>query len=557
MADKDVDRRAADLFVDCLEREGVHQVFGVPGEENILLVDAIDRHRNMEFVVTRHEQGAAFMANTYGRLTGEPGVCMATLGPGALNLVLPVADANVNTTPLVAISAQGGTDRINKESHQIVDLTGVFGPITEWSGTLLSAHAIPEMVRRAFSRAKRNRPGATYLAVPQDIEAQPAPPELEPLPLTPASHTVPTQSDVRHAADLIAGATHPVILAGAGVARLHAEQQVLDLADLLGVPVATTFEGKGVFSDAHPSALGVVGFMRHDYENFAFDRSDLIIAIGFSIQQFDPVKINPRGDKRIVHINTFTEDTDAHYSTSVNVVADIDASLDLLIAELRDRDLHYDTEPAKIRDLLHAEYAEGEDDDSFPLNPRRIVADTRKAVPEDGIVLVDTGALKMWMARLYPTYQPNTCVIDNGLSTMGWTLPGAIGAAYAAPDRVILAAMGDGSFLMNVQEIETAVRCGQHLVILVWVDDSYGLIKWKMDMEIGRHSGVDFQNPDFPALARSFGAHGSAVTSADELLPLLQQAIEAPGGVHIIACPVDYSENMRLIAKLGDTQIEF
>lgn len=556
MAHPDATQCTADLFVKCLEQEGVRQVFGIPGEENILLVDAIERSETMEFIVTRHEQGAAFMANTYGRLAGEPGVCLATLGPGALNLVLPVADANVNTTPLVAISAQGGINRINKESHQIVDLNAVFRPITEWSGLVLSERAVPEMVRRAFSRAKRNRPGATFLAIPQDIEALPAPEGLSPLPTTPESRTVPVIDDIRHAVELIAHAQHPVILAGAGVARRHAERQLRELVELLDVPVATTFEGKGVFSDAHPNALGVVGFMRHDYENFAFDRADLIIAIGFSIQQFDPVKINPRGNTTILHINTFTEDTDAHYSTAANVVADIDASLDLLIEALRPLSLSYNTQPAKIREVRHEEYEKGISDDSFPLNPRRIVADTRAAMPEDGITLVDTGALKMWMARLYPTYLSNTCIIDNGLSTMGWALPGAIGAAYAKPDTQVLAVMGDGSFLMNVQEIETAVRYGLHLVILVWVDDSYGLIKWKMDMEIGRHSGVDFTNPDFPALAESFGAHGVEITAADQLLPALREAIEAEDGVHVIACPVDYSENMRLIAKLGDTQID-
>lgn len=552
-----LDRSAADVVVECLEREGVRYVFGVPGEENIRLVDALERSTQISFVLTRHEQGAGFMANTYGRLTGRPGVCLATLGPGALNLVLPVADANTNTTPLVALSAQGGTDRLYKESHQIVDLVSVFRPITQYSGMVLSAPAIPEMVRKAFSVARQQRPGATYLALPQDVEAEAASPGSVPLPATPLSRTVPVKENIARAVDLIRSASHPVILAGNGVARMHAQRQLRELSELLGVSVATTFEGKGVISDAHPNALGVVGFMRHDYENFAFDRADLIIAIGFSIQQFDPVKINPDGRKRILHINTFAEDTDAHYSATVNVVADIDASLDRLIEALKPTGTRFHPEPAEIRALLDEEYEAGATDTSFPLKPQRIVADTRAAMPDDGIALVDTGALKMWMARLYRTYESNTCIIDNGLSTMSWTLPGAIGAALACPDRVILAVTGDGGFLMNVQELETAVRCGLHIVVLVWVDDSYGLIKWKMQMELGRSGGTDFRNPDFVELARSFGAHGYRIARAEDLRPTLETAIRAESGVHVIACPVDYRENMKLIAKLGDVQIDF
>ena len=548
-------RRAADLMVDCLEREGVRYVFGIPGEENIYLLDAIERSEQITFILCRHEQGAAFMANTYGRITGEPGVCLATLGPGALNLVLPVADAQTNTTPLVAISAQGGLQRINKESHQIIDLTSVFRPITEWTATILTPTAIPEMVRKAFSKAKHNRPGATYLALPEDVESARAPARRAPLAVTPPSRTVPIRDDVLRAVDLIAASTHPVILAGNGVARMHAEDQLRELAELLGVPVATTFEGKGVISDQHPSALGVVGFMRHDYENFAFDRADLIIAIGFSIQQFDPVKINPRSDKRILHVNTFTEDTDTHYTATVNVIADIDASLQRITDALRPLHLSFTSRPAKIRKLLRQEYESGKEDSGFPVKPQRVVADIRAAMPPRSITLVDTGALKMWMARLYPTYESGTCIIDNGLSTMGWTLPGAIGAALAEPDRPVLATMGDGSFLMNVQELETAVRYHIHMVVLVWVDGSYGLIKWKMDLSLNHHGGVNFTNPDFPALARSFGAHGYRIDAADELLPTLRSAINGEG-VHIIACPVDYRENMHLIEQLGDVQID-
>ncbi len=549
-------KTVAQLMVDTLKNEGVQYVFGIPGEENIHFVDAIDKADGIEFILTRHEQGAAFMASVYGRLTNTAGVCTATLGPGAINLTLGVADAQTNSTPLVAISAQGGLNRIHKESHQVIDLVSMFAPITQWSQMILSPQAVPEMVRKAFSLAERDRPGATYLALPQDIEKMTAPEELQPLPIPPISVTEPTQEDIAAAVALIASAKHPIILAGHGVVLKHAENQLLAFSETFNIPVATTFMAKGAISDRNAHALGVVGFMRHDYENYAFDQADLIIAVGFSIQQFDPVKINPHGDKKILHINMFREDPDTHYNTTLNIVANIPKSLERLTHALAQENMHFPKTKLPIKKMLTTELEAHSTATGFPMTPQKIVADTRAAMKDDDIVLVDTGAVKMWMARLFPTYLSNTCLIDNGLSTMGWALPGAIGAKLAAPERRVLAVMGDGSFMMNVQEIETAVREHIHMVVLVWQDNAYGLIKWKMDMSLKHHSQVDFDNPNFVELARSFGAIGYQIEKSEDLLPTLKSALDAAKGVHIISVPVDYSENMKLINRLGSLTIK-
>ncbi|EIK80002.1 acetolactate synthase large subunit [Gardnerella vaginalis] len=551
-------RNTADLIVECLVNEGVEVVFGIPGEENIPLLEAIERNGNIRFVLTRHEQGAGFMAATYAHITGKPGVCLATLGPGALNLTLPVAQANASTTPLVAICAQGNVSRLYKESHQIIDLVSLFQPITQWSSMMLAPSTAPEMVRKAFSIAQRKRPGATCLVIPEDISEMSVPEDAKPLPLPRPLHILPAPDTIDEAAKIISQAKTPIILAGNGVARSHSQDQLRAFAEQLNVPVATTFEGKGVFPDNHPNALGVVGFMHRDYENFAFDTADLIIAVGFSIQQFDPKKINPNIDKTIIHINTFVEDTDAHYPTALNIMADIGQTLKTLTNVLKDRNITFDVTHPKIRQMITDELHSFENDNSIPMKPQRVVYDTRRAVPEGTKVLVDTGALKMWMARLYPTMHPNTCIIDNSLSTMAWTLPGAVGASFIKDNsgkintKPVLAVMGDGSFMMNVQEIETAVRVGSRMVVLVWEDNAYGLIKWKMDLHAGEHEYVDFTNPNVPKLAESFGARGHVVQKPEDLYNMLKEALEQESGVDVIACPVDYSENMKLIEKLGD-----
>jgi acetolactate synthase-1/2/3 large subunit len=542
-------RSTAQLIVECLENEGVTHVFGIPGEENIHLVQALAAS-SIRYVLVRHEQAASFMAEVYGRLTGQAGVCSATLGPGAINLILGVADATTNSTPVVALSAQVGMHRAYKESHQGVDLVSMFDPVTKWSELVATPEAVPEMIRKAFKLAQTERPGAVYLAVPEDVEKAPVDDDARPLVVNVPRTDEPSESQLARAAEALRAARNPIVLAGHGAARAGAAAALLRFAEALNVPVATTFHGKGVFPDDHPLALGAVGFMRKDYVNFGFDQSDAVIAVGYELQEFDPARINPEGDKTIIHIHRFPAEVDQHYEVTVGLQSDIPRTLDAL-AEAVGRRFEPLVAEQEIRGMIAEELRRGAADDRFPLAPARIVADTRAALGREDIVLVDTGALKMWMARLYPTYAPNTCLISNGLSTMAWTVPGAIGAKLARPEARVLVATGDGGFLMNSQEIETALREGVAMVVLVWVDDEYGLITWKMDLELGESLDTAFGNPDFVAYAESFGARGYRISAADELLPTLRRALE-DDTVSVIACPVDYSANLQLTDALGE-----
>jgi len=540
---------AAQLMVKCLENEGVSVVFGLPGEENIHFVQAL-ASSNIRYVLTRHEQAASFMAEMYGRVTGRAAVVSATLGPGAINMQLGVADATTNSTPMVAISAQVGQDREYKESHQYVDLVSMFAPITRWAAGVPTAHAIPEMFRKAFKLAETERPAAVYLAVPEHIDADEADYDLTPLPRNVVRAEAPAAGQVTRAVEILRNAQRPVVLAGHGAARGDATKALVRFSDELGIQVANTFHGKGVMPDDHPNSIGTLGFMRHDYVNFGFDNADVVIAVGYELQEFDPVRINPQADKKIIHIHRFPAEVDMHYSVDVGIIGDISASLSALTDALAGRRFDRGADiPGS--GLLADEFARGQQDSRYPLSPQRLVADTRAALGRNDVVLVDTGATKMWMARLYPTYERNTCLVSNGLSTMSFALPGALGVKLARPESKVLAVVGDGAFLMNSQEIETAVRERIPLVVLIWEDGGYGLIEWKMDLELGEHYYVKFGNPDIVTYAKSFGAKGYRINSAEELLPTLKAAL-AEDGVSLICCPVDYSENLRLTDRLGE-----
>ncbi|ORV93925.1 acetolactate synthase [Mycobacterium interjectum] len=541
--------KAAELMVKCLENEGVSVVFGVPGEENIRFVQAL-ASSSIRYVLTRHEQAASFMAEMYGRVTGRAAVVSATLGPGAINMQLGVADATTNSTPMVAISAQVGQDREYKESHQYVDLVSMFAPITRWAAGIPTPRAIPEMVRKAFKVAEAERPAAVYLAVPEHIDADETDYDLTPLPRNVVRADAPAPRQVARAVDILRQAQRPVLLAGHGAARADATKALVRFSEEFGIQVANTFHGKGVMPDDHPNTIGTLGFMRHDYVNFGFDNADAVIAVGYELQEFDPVRINPQADKRIIHVHRFPAEVDAHYSVDVGIIGDISDSLNALTDALAG---HSFTHAADVpgSGLLAEEFARGQQDSRYPLAPARVVADTRAALGRSDVVLVDTGATKMWMARLYPTYERNTCLISNGLSTMSFALPGALGVKLARPEAKVLAVAGDGAFLMNSQEIETAVRERIPLVVLIWEDGGYGLIEWKMDLELGEHYFVKFGNPDIVKYAESFGAKGYRINSADELLPTLRAALD-DDGVSLICCPVDYSENLRLTDRLGE-----
>jgi acetolactate synthase-1/2/3 large subunit len=541
--------KAAELIVKCLENEGVSVVFGVPGEENIRLVQALAAS-SIRYVLTRHEQAASFMAEMYGRVTGRAAVVSATLGPGAINMQLGVADATTNSTPLVAISAQVGHDREFKESHQYVDLVSMFAPITRWSAGVPTARAIPEMVRKAFKVSEAERPAAVYLAVPEHIDADDTDYDLGPLPRNVVRADAPAPRQVARAVDVLRNAKRPVVLAGHGAARADATKALVRFSEEFGIQVANTFHGKGVMPDDHPNSIGTLGFMRHDYVNFGFDNADAVIAVGYELQEFDPVRINPQADKKIIHIHRFPAEVDAHYSVDVGIIGDISDSLNALTDALSGHTFDHAAD-VPGSGLLAEEFERGQQDSRYPLAPARVVADTRAALGRSDIVLVDTGATKMWMARLYPTFERNTCLISNGLSTMSFALPGALGVKLAQPEAKVLAVVGDGAFLMNSQEIETAVRERIPLVVLIWEDNGYGLIEWKMDLELGASYYVKFNNPDVVKYAESFGAKGYRINSADELLPTLRAALD-DDGVSLISCPVDYSENLRLTDRLGE-----
>src|SRR5487761_902428 len=521
----------ANLLVTCLENEGVKFVFGLPGEENIDIIDALNESSSIRFILVRHEQAASFMADMYGRVIGKAGVCLATLGPGAINLLLGTADAFTDSAPLVALSAQVGLDRAYKETHQLVDLLSMFKPITKWSAIIETPSALPEMMRKAFKDAQAPRPGSCYLSIPEDIERSKVSENLKPLLPSGVFDSAPLESQVERATKILEDARFPIIVAGHGAARNNAEDALVRFSEKLNIPVATTF-------------IGTVGFGDRDYVNFGFDSSDVIISVGYDLQEFDPVRINRNADKKIIHIAQLPAEVDDHYTVAVGIESSLSEALDQLSNRASPKK-EIKMDQFAFRKMVQEELESGAKDNSFPLKPQRIVYDTRAALGESDIVLVDTGALKMWMARLYPTLKPNTCLVSNGLSTMAFALPGAIAVKLAFPERKVLAACGDGGFIMNSSELETAMRENIPIVVLIWVDGSYGLIKWEMDNALGHHSSVDFTNPDFVKYAESFGAKGYQIEKATELLPILKKAFE-DDTVSVIACPVDYSENVKL-----------
>jgi len=545
MKDRSAERAVAELLVECLENEGVEYVFGLPGEENLRTVDAL-ADSSIRFITTRDERGASFMADTYGALTGKPGVCLATLGPGAINLMLGIANAHLDSHPLVAITAQAGLDRINKESHQAVDLIRLFQPITKWGGMVTVGDAVPEMVRKAFKQAGTERPGATFLIVPEDVAEQRT--EHRPLRVNVPVDPAPSEAQVERAVRVLEHADRAVILAGPGVARDRAMDALVRFSESLNLPVATTFLGKGVFPDDHPNALGTIGFMVRDYANFGFDRADVVVAVGYDLVEYAPERWNPHRDKRIVHVHRTVAEVDDAYTLEVGVQGNIGESLDAIAHAASSL-------PRREREMpgeryVREELEKGATDEAFPVRPQRIVHDVREALGREDVVLCDTGNVKVWMARLFPTFVPNTCLISNGLATMAFSLPGAFAAKLVHPGRKVLAVMGDGAFLMSAAELETAVRERVHFVVLVWVDGGYGLIGWKQDIHFGRRSAVSFGNPDFVRFAESFGAKGYAIESASELLPTLRKALDDEA-VSVIAVPVDYTENARLVERLG------
>lgn len=537
--------KAAELFIKCLENEGVKFIYGIPGEENLDMMDAL-LSSSIRFITTRHEQGAAFMADVQGRLTGKAGVCLSTLGPGATNLVTGVADANMDHAPLVAISGQAPTNRLHKESHQVLDLVNLFQPITKYASQILNPEIIPEVIRKAFKVAESEKPGASFIEFPENLAAIDI--EGTPLLAQAASMPYPPQYKLEQAAQIISEAKYPMILAGNGLIRTNTCEALVDCAEKLNIPVATTFMAKGAIPSSHPLSLGTVGLQAHDYVSCGFERADVIICIGYDLVEYPPNLWHKTNDRKIIHIDTRPAEVDAHYIVATGVIGDFKITLESLSNLARPRmERSYENLRSAILQELHA----NDDDEGFPVKPQRIIADLRKALQPEDIVICDVGAHKMWMARMFPCEKPNTCIISNGFASMGIAVPGAVAAKLCFPERKVVAVTGDAGFLMNSQEIETALRVNAPHVILIWNDGSYGLIEWKQSIYFGRESNVKFNNPDFVKYAESFGAKGYRINSADELLPILQKALN-DNTVSIIDCPVDYRENMKLTARLGE-----
>ncbi|MHB1608142.1 MAG: acetolactate synthase large subunit [Acidiferrobacter thiooxydans] len=535
---------AAQLFVRALENEGVEYIFGIPGEENLGLMDALLDSR-IRFITTRHEQGAAFMADVYGRLTHRAGVCLATLGPGATNLVTGVADANMDRAPLVAIAGQASTLRLHKESHQVLNLVNLFAPITKYAVQVLEPDTVTEVVRKAFKLAQIEKPGACFIDFPENVAARAATGPLLKVQAAPAPY--PAASQVAEAASVIAAAHFPIIMAGNGVIRGRGCDALVRFAERLNIPVATTFMAKGAIPASHPLCLGTVGLQAHDYISCGFDRADVIICIGYDIVEYPPILWHKTADRQIVHIDLRAAEVDAHYIVTAGVIGDYAVTLpaiaDRLTSRLPDRF-------ANLRELIRRELNGFRHDATFPVKPQRVVGDLREALGPEDIVVCDVGAHKLWMARLYDAERPNTCIISNGFASMGIAVPGALAATLAVPGRRVVAVTGDAGFLMNSQEIETAMRLKAAFVVLIWNDNGYGLIEWKQQLHYQRTGNVRFTNPDFVQYARAFGADGYRIERAEDLLPTLRKALMTPT-VTLIDCPVDYTENIRLTEELG------
>ncbi len=543
----DKPRLAADLFVECLENEEVEFVFGIPGEETLDLSEALDRSRQITFVPTRHEQGAAFMADAYGRLTGQPGVCLATLGPGATNLATGVGDANLDHAPLVALTGQTGLAGMHKETtHQFIDTVDMLAPMTKWNTRLHHPRMVAEAVRKAFSIAAAEKPGATHLELPADVMEVPV--EGRPMPRGPEPFVPADPVGLLRTTELLEAAARPVLLVGNGVVRQGASQALRTLCEQTGLRAITTFMGKGVLDAADPHFLFTAGLRSQDYPQGLLGQADLVVCIGYDMIEWPPSAWNPDGRQRIVCIDTVPTEIDANFVPEVELIGDLSAILFQLVGLLEGKTVRrLETRP--YRRAMRTVLDSGADGD-FPVKPQRVLRDLRSLLAADDILISDVGAHKLWVARFWEAREPNTVLISNGFAAMGFGLPAAIAAALATRGRQkVVCISGDGGFLMNVQELETARRLALPFVILVWSDGGYGLIEMHQRRRYGRIAGTRFDNPDLVALARSFGVEGLRATKAGDVKPLLAKALTYPGPV-VVDIPIDYAENAKLSVDL-------
>jgi acetolactate synthase I/II/III large subunit len=534
--------RSSELFVKCLEAEGVEYIFGLPGEENMDFLNALTS-TNIKFVLTHDERWAAFMANAYGRLSGRPGVCLSTLGPGATNLMTGIADALLDFSPVVAITGQAGLSEMYKESHQYIDILSSFKPLTKWNARIESSAVIPEIVRKAFKTSSIEKPGPSHIEFPEDIASVNT--EGSPLPHEPIRYPEPSEKALSAAVSMIENADMPLVLAGNGVIRGNASKELEEFILKTQIGITTTFMGMGAVPADNDLFISTVGLQSKDYISCGFNRADLIITVGYDPVEFSPIHWNTNSDKNIIHINFTPSDTDSHYS-SLELIGDIKTTLSLLTERVRpQKDASY---YHKLK--LYSDHSTDFSLTGFPLKPFRIVNDIRKVLRRNDILISDVGAHKMWIARFYPAYEENTVIISNGFASMGFAIPAAISAKLLYPEKQVIAGVGDGGFLMSLCEINTAIRLGLNFVCVIFNDGGYGLIEWKEKLRYHKDFFIRFNNPDFVKLAESFGAKGYRVTSDYELLPVLKDALNQKVPA-IVDCPVDYSENLRLTEKLG------
>lgn len=539
--------KVSDLFVKCLENEGVRYVFGVPGEEIEDLLFSLEQS-SITFIPTRHEQGAAFMADVWGRLTGKAGVCLSTLGPGATNLVTGVADAYLDKSPVVAITGQTGLGRLQRESHQYLDIVNMFRPITKWNATISSPEVVPEVVRRAFKVAESEKPGATHIELSEDVAKMES--DRQPIAVHRVRRPDPDQQALQEAVSLLTHANKPLVLAGNGAVRKPASDQLREFVGRCHVPIAHTFMGQGAVSDDSPESLHTIGMGFRDFVMDAVDQADLIVTIGYDVAEYAPDQWNPTMDKRIIHIDFTPAEVYTHYQPAVEIVADIPATLRELNERLATASCAFDPSwYVPIRDRIRADINSADLVEGQPFTVPGVLTLLRAIMGDDDLLISDVGSHKMWIARNFPTRCPNGCLMSNGLASMGFALPGGIAAALHNPKRRIVAAMGDGGFLMNSQELETAKRLGVAFTVIVFNDNDYGLISWKQQMTRGRSTGTRLTNPDFKAYAESFGIKGYRPQTLAELKRQLPEAVTS-GELCVIEIPIDPSVNVELIRRL-------
>lgn len=547
--------KASDLFIKCLEAEGVEYIFGIPGEEtNDLMMSLLDSNK-IKFILVRHEQGAAFMADVYGRLTQKVGVCLSTLGPGATNLTTGVANANMDRSPILAITGQTGTDVLHKESHQNMDVVTMFKPITKWSWAIRNPDSIPEIIRRAFKISLAEKSGAVHLVLPQDMAKKNS--DIKPIKTQELSGSRPNDELVKEGAKMILEAQRPLILVGNGVIRGSASVSLRRFTEQTGICSMNTFMAKGVISDKSERHLQTIGIKEADHAQIAMREADLVIAVGYDLVEYSPKNWNRHLDKKIIHIDFTLAEVDTYYPPTIEIAADIEDTICALLKELEQikkenpnlASTHREVSPIfrKIKEDIVFRVQRYKHDFSYPIKPEKLVTDVRNAFDEDDIVISDVGAHKLWIAKVYNTYNPNTCLITNGFCSMGFALPGAIAAQLARPNQKVVAMCGDAGFLMNVQEIETAVRLNLPIIIVVWCDSDLGMISLKQVDEFGKKAFTEFNNPDFVKLAESFGAIGYNIRSTKEFSKILKKAKKSTHIPVIISIDVDYSRNRILL----------